>query len=403
MKALAPATARAIRSAATALLTTIASHVQCALPPPPRPPASPAEEILPPNDPCRVQSLRRSEVRGLRVSSPDGRRYLINKKDERGTAQIYVGTSGGSTLDCITCTQRPDGPRPDRFKMQPVWHPSGRWIFLAAERDHYSPPPLLGLSRKYIEGQLQSGIFTNMYAVSPDGGRWHRLSDFKSGVPGTPDGFTGPAFTPDGRQAVWSQIVDGNILRYRPFGRWELVLADFQEQNGVPGYSRQRNITPAGMNWNEPGSFGPDGVSLLLTGSTESDQEGMDQYILNVRTGALTNLTRSPTVWDEHGVFSPDGEKILFMSAYPYRRDPNASKVLSIKTEFMVMNRDGSSLAQLTHFRQPGHPEYPSGIAAVGVWSLDGRSANLAALVFPDYEYWDVVFQGPCGRRGARP
>ena len=384
----------------TLAVVPIATQIQCVPPRAPGPlPAEPGNGPPPPNDPCNVQSLRKSEVQGLRVPSPDGRRYLINKKDAKGTAQVYIGTTGSSALTCITCEQRPGGPRPDRFKMQPVWHPSQRWISLAVERDKYSPPPILGLSRKYVEGELQSGLFTNMYAVSPDGSQWHRLSDFKTNVPGTPDGFTGPAFTPDGRQAVWSQIVDGNILRYFPFGRWELVLADFQEQNGVPGYAHQRNITPTGMNWNEPGNFGPDGVSLVLSGSTEKDAQGTDQYILNVRTGGLTNLTRSPTVWDEHGVFSPDGEKILFMSAYPYRSDPNASKVLSIKTEFMVMNRDGGGIVQLTHFRQPGYPEYPSGIAANGVWSLDGRSANLAALVFPDYEYWDVTFRGACGRR----
>jgi Tol biopolymer transport system component len=115
----------------------------------------------------------------------------------------------------------------------------------------------------------------------------------------------------------------------------------------------------------------------------------------------LTNLTRSPTVWDEHGRFSPDGEKIIFMSAYPYRADPKASKVLSIKTEFMLMNKDGSGLTQLTHFREKGFPEYPSGIAANPEWSYDGRSANLAALNFPKYEHWDVVFQGPCGKSAA--
>ena len=386
-------------TAITVVMAIVATHAGCMLPPPPSPPRPPGTAPLPPGDPCNVQTLRKSEVQGLRVPAPDGRRYVINKKDDKGIAQIYVGTSSSAALTCITCTQRPGGPRTDRFKMQPVWHPSGRWIFLAVERDQYSPPPILGLSRKFVEGELQSGIFTNMYVVSPDGAQWHRLSDFKSGVPGTPDGFTGPAFTPDGRQAVWSQIVDGNILRYWPFGRWELILADFQERNGTPGYSHLRNITPAGMNWNEPGNFAPDGASVLLSGSTEKDAQGTDQYILNVRTGALTNLTRSPTVWDEHGVFSPDGQKILFMSAYPYRNDPNASKFWSIKTEFMLMNRDGSGLAQLTHFREPGYPEYPSGIAAVGTWNDDGRSAHLAALVFPDYEYWDVVFQGPCGRR----
>src|SRR5204863_2991572 len=145
---------------------------------------------------------------------------------------------------------------------------------------------------------------------------------------------------------------------------------------GVPTFTNLRNITPAGMSWNEPGNFHPDNESLLITGSDQKDAEGMDQYILNIRTSKLTNLNNSPTVWDEHGVFSPDGEKIIFMSAYPYRSDPNASKVLTIKTEFMVMNKDGANLIQLTHFRQPGYPEYSDlgGIAATAEWNPDGRS-----------------------------
>ena len=30
----------------------------------------------------------------------------------------------------------------------------------------------------------------------------------------------------------------------------------------------------------------------------------MDQYLLNIRTGQLQNLSNTPTVWDEHGVIS---------------------------------------------------------------------------------------------------
>ena len=127
----------------------------------------------------------------------------------------------------------------------------------------------------------------------------------------------------------------------------------------------------------------------------------MDSYILNIRTRNLVNLTKSPTVWDEHAVFSPDGEKILFMSAYPYRSDRKASKILSIKTEFVLMDKDGTNLKQLTHFREPGYPEYVKngGIAANGGWSADGRSLVLLRLVFPNYEYWELQFQGPCGNR----
>jgi Tol biopolymer transport system component len=387
-----------------------ATQLYCVPPPaPPAPPGNPPPGIdrgpvNPAGDPnCQIESLKKSEIQGLRVYSPDGSRFLINKEDERGTAQVYVGSGSGSALTCLTCAQRPGGPRTDRFKMQPSWHPSGRWIHLAVERDKYSPPPILGLSRKYVEGQLQSGLFTNMWMLSADGTQWHVMSDFQTNKPGVADGFTGPAFTPDGRQAVWSQIMDGNILKYRPFGRWELTLADFEERNGKPAFVNKRDITPRGMHWNEPGNFHPDGVSLVITGSVEADAQGQDQYILDIRNGRLTNLTNTPKVWDEHGVFTPDGDKIIFMSAYPSRQDPRTSTVLGIKTEFMLMRRDGRDLSQLTHFREPGHPEYPSGIAAVATWSPDGRTAYLATLMFPDYEYWDMTFRGPCGNRGGAP
>jgi hypothetical protein len=352
---------------------------------------------------CNVKELKKSDIQGQIVYSPDGLRFLVNKEDEKGTAQMYIGTNGSAVLTCITCVQRPGGPKPERFKMQPHWHPSGQWIFLAVERDEYSPPPVLRWSRKYVEGQLQNGLWTNMYAVSPDGLHWHRMTDFKTGPAGTPNGFTGPALTHDGKRAVWSQPVNGNVFQYWPFGRWELILADLVDAHGRPEFSNLRNITPEGMHWNEPGDFGPDNVSLLLTGSAEKDAQGMDQYVLNIITGDLTNLTRSPRVWDEHGKFSPDGERIIFMSAYPYRADPKSSKVLTIKTEFMLMNKDGSGLTQLTHFREPGYPEYSKkgGIAASFAWSHDGGSANLARLFFPEYEYWTVVFEGPCGKGAA--
>lgn len=239
-----------------------------------------------------------------------------------------------------------------------------------------------------------------MWAVSSDGKTWQRLTDFKSGVAGVADGYTGPAFTPDGKKAVWSQIIDGNIFAYWPFGRWQLIMADVTVTDGVPALANKIDITPKGMYWNEPGNFSPDNESVLLSGSVGKDAQGMDQYILDIKTFKLTNLTNSPTVWDEHGVFSPDGNKIIFMSAYPYRDDPKASKVTTIKAEFMLMNKDGSGLTQLTHYKTPGYPEYTKsgGIAANPAWNPDGASASLRELFFPKYQDWTVVFNGPCGK-----
>lgn len=349
-------------------------------------------------DPYAVKSLKKTDLDACRCYTPDGKRFAMSKLDEKGIYQVYVGKAGEKELTCITAKQQEGGPKPERHKMQVQWHPNGKWIFMAVERDQYKTPPILGANKDFVEGELQCGLWTNMYAVTPDGKRWVRLTDFKSDTPGTPDGFTGPAISPNGKKAVWSQIVDGNVFAYWPFGKWELIEADIEEQNGLPKLTHLKNITPKGMHWNEPGNFAPDNESVLLSGSVEKDQQGMDQYILNIRTGKLTNLTNSPTVWDEHGVFSPDGQKIVFMSAYPYRDDPSASKVLSIRTEFVLMNRDGSGLTTLTHFRDPNHPQYTGtggGIAACGIWALDGHSLVLSTLIFPKYACFKLEFQGP--------
>lgn len=346
---------------------------------------------------CGVKSLKESTVQGLKVFAPDGQSFLINKEDEEGTAQLYRGALGQAGLTCITCEEYPGGPKRQRFKMQPAWHPSGRWIFVAVERDQFTAPPVLGWDRNYIEGMLQSGLWVDMYAMTPDGKRWQRLTDFQSGVQGVADGYTGPALTPDGRIAVWSQIMDGNVLTYT-FGRWALVRADIVEEVGMPRLANRRDITPKGMHWNEPGNFHPDGQSLLITGSTAENARGMDQYVLNINSGALVNLTNSPNVWDEHGLYAPDGKAIIFMSAYPYRQNPNSSKILSIQTEFMLRQADGK-LTQLTQYRTRGAPEFSEGIAATPSWAPDGRSASLAQLFFPNYKYWDLTFNGACGKQ----
>ena len=333
--------------------------------------------------------------------SPSGEQYLTSKKDRSGIYQIYVGGRAGGEPACISCAERPNGPSIKRHKMQPHWHPSGEWIILAAEREKYNKPLLA--TRGMIEGWLQSGIWVNMYSTTPDGRVWHQLSDFGGKQRG--DGFTGVAMTPDGKQGVWAQIVDGNFFTNR-FGLWELILADFREDaRGVPSFTNLRNITPKGARWVEPGTFSPDGRSLAINADVGmSNAEGQDQYILDISNGRLLNLTNSPDVWDEHGVFSPDGEKIFFMSSLPFRGERLSHTTLFLKTEFMLMDKDGRRLQQVTHFNTPGYPESNKpgqrSVAAVGVWRQDGRSISTLNLSkFPEYEGWTITFSGPCGNR----
>ena len=268
---------------------------------------------------------------------------------------------------------------------------------LAVEMDNFTPPLLS--TPQLILGWIESGIWCNIWMTRPDGSQWFQLSNF--GQQQTADGFTGVAFTPDGTQGVWAQIVNGDVFQYL-FGKWQLILADFQvDTQGVPGFSNLRDITPAGANWVEPGNFAPDGVSLLITSDIGmSDPQGMDQFILNIKTGDVVNLTNSPTIWDEHGVFSPDGRRILFMSSYPYRNVPYSDTLLFLETEFMLMDRDGKNLIQLTHFNVPGYPESnpppQKSVAAVGAWDLRANSITALNLIFPNYQTWSIDFVGDC-------
>ena len=355
--------------------------------------ASDQEKTPRPVDPC-ADTVSPAPA-GLVVWSPNGKQYILNKPDDAGVYQLYVGTRGSSPI-CISCAARPNAPAPDRNKLQPRWHPSGKWIVLAVEMDNFQAPAFA--SPQMIQGWLQSGIWVNIFMTRPDGSEWYQLSNFGQGQA---DGFTGVAFTPNGKLAAWAQIVDGNIFQYL-FGRWQLILADFDDSDGIPKFSNLRDITPQGAAWIEPGNFAPDGRSLLITSDIGlKDPQGMDQFIVDVTTGAVQNLTNSPNVWDEHGIFSPDGTKILFMSSYPYRSNPLSSTLLFLKTEFMLMDSDGSNLRQLTHFNVPGYPEsdppQQSTVAAIGGWNPDGRSITALNLVFPSYQTWSIIFFGRCG------
>jgi hypothetical protein len=327
--------------------------------------------------------------------SPSGDQWVSNRKDEAGIYQMYLAGTRRAEV-CITCADKPNGPKRGKHKIMQHWHSSGRWIIMGVEREKYDKPIIR--TKNIMESLLLTGMFVNMWAARPDGSAWHQLSDFGGKQRG--DGYTGPNFTPDGRQAVWAQIIDGNVFK-NMFGRWELILADFREDGGLPRFSNLRNITPAGANWVEPGNFSPDGRSLLITADIGmKDPQGQDQFILNITTGSIRNVNNTPNVWDEHGVYSPDGEKIFFMSSYPFREEWGRHTVLLLKAEFMLMNKDGSGLRRITHFLTPGSPEYDKGaIAANGEWHPDGRSISAQTLMSPNVHSWTITFKGNCGNR----
>ncbi len=327
--------------------------------------------------------------------SPDSSKYIVNLQDTAGVFQIYVGNKGDTLLTDISSAYTNGNccglfrSWNKRNKLQVQWHTSGKYIICAVEKEYYNE--LLYTPYSLLLGWLQSGLWMDIWAVTPDGSHWYDLYN-------TIHGVTGPVFTPDGNKCAWAEAQDSSSLAVNAFGVWKLHFDNFKDSAGTPSFAKDTDITPAGARWIEPGNFASDGVSLLVSSDIGLiNAEGQDQFILNTSNGNVVNLTNSPMVWDEHGVFSPDGSKILFMSSYPYRADTNSYHTLSLKTEFMLMNRDGSGLQQLTHYCDTGYVESSPGIAATGFWGKRDSTIFAQSLIFPNYDNWIIKFHGDCG------
>ena len=343
---------------------------------------------------CEVKDIQKAPTIIESASkSPTSNLVAISQMDAKDTHQLYI-RAGEGELTCLTCTARPGAPRPDREKMMVTFHPSGEWIFVGVEEDKHENQ---WMPKSWQRGLLQAGIWLNIWITTPTGDRWYQMTDYKKRPS---DGFTGTAFTPDGKKAVWAEIVNGNIL-VNAFGIWKLYAADFQVKNGTPSLANRKEITPKGTKWVEPGNFSPDGRLFLLSSDTGlKDPQGQDQWSVDIQTGALKNLTNSPGVWDEHGLYSPNGKKITFMSSYPYRSEKNSYKTASLRTEFMLMDADGGHLQQLTHFNMPGYPEsqHAQTVAAAAQFYGDG-SQMMGTVMGPNFtkSNWIITFKGRCG------
>jgi hypothetical protein len=362
---------------------------------------APPRPVYPPASPnCQVKSIQQlpSDFDALALAPGSDTAYF-NAPDLTGKYQLYSQKTG-EPRRCMTCIQVSGGPRVDRHKMMTAQHPSGKWIFVGIEEDYHD---LMWLPESWQIGLLQSGIWLNMWVTNPAGDRWWRLTDFSASAQA--NGYVGTPFTSDGQVGVWAEAQNGADMSKNTFGVWRLYAAEFVvDAAGNPGFVNKRDITPSDARWVEPGNFHPDKRRILL--STDigmgdpRDASGQDQWALDIYTGQLTQLMNTPKVWDEHGLYSPDGKRVVYMSNYHYSlAEPESYRVWSLKTEFMLVNSDGSGLQLLTHFNEPGYPESQTvgTIAAVAQW---GEAGTLQTTVMgPNFSKtnWLIRFQGPCG------
>jgi Tol biopolymer transport system component len=370
------------------LLASLAGVAGCArrsqpVPSPIPPPnvATRAVSACPPDRP--VKNISIIQENGGRMDwSPDGKLIVFDRQNADGYFDLYVMTPEGKIVTSLTegnpsIAQRHNG--------NPAWHPSGKFIVFESEADkHYNAPD------KW-PGNPGIGVYANLWAITPDGTQTWKLTDVPIKQTLTDGlvamGTLNPHFSRDGSKLVWTErFADGGR-----WGKWRVRMADFIAAERAPHLANDRVvIAPAGKMgaYITAMDFSPDASQLLLAGNLDGQDEfGMDQYIYDLKTGALKNLQNSPEIWEEDASWSPDGARIVYMTNLGSPMDfKNPDWYWQKRTrEYWMMDADGSRKQPLTCFNIPGSPEYiPQGaIVAASSFSPDGKW--LAGIVGVDY------------------
>ncbi len=194
-----------------------------------------------------------------------------------------------------------------------------------------------------------AGANNNIWIMTGDGKRVWQITYLKKS-----EGVLHPHFSPDGTKLIWAQRLnnEGGI------GRWVIKLADFSDQSGEVVVSNLTTLTPGNLLWYETHGFSPDGNSIIFTGMPTGEKgsngANFDIYTYNLKTTELKCLTdRSLKQWDEHAHFTPDGKRIVWMSSMGNPQPAWRLSQLSVKTDFWIMNADGTNKQQISFFNAP--------------------------------------------------
>ncbi|TAL34825.1 MAG: hypothetical protein EPN97_08160 [Alphaproteobacteria bacterium] len=298
---------------------------------------------------------------GGRVDWGGNSLIAYDQQDKDGWFQVWTMKPDGTGRHCITCG---DG-FPKRHNGNPAWHPSGKYIVFQSLDENIKMPWLWGkLYRIYTNPG--AGVNNNIWIASSNGKRAWQMT-----VLGKGKGVLHPHFSHDGKTLIWAEMTS---TKPGPFGSWVIRKAAFIERGGGPAVTDVETLAPGDLQFYETHSFTPDDKSIVFTGKAlDSKSHALDIYRYDFDSKKLTVLT-DPELdeWDEHAQVSPDGAKILWMSSADIK--PNTRGPF-VKTDYWMMNIDGSDKQRITRFNDKGAPEYLPGkvVCADSSWSPDGK------------------------------
>lgn len=314
---------------------------------------------------CLAQpsSLSYPGISTLRPSSQGGRmawsRVLnlvaYDRLSDNGYYDIHTMNPDGSNDICLTCGR---AELPPGHKGDPEFDYSGKWIIFQAEK----PGTATIFDTLASPG---SGLFNDVWIMDVAGTQFFQLTN----VPSKNSGVLHPHFSHSGQQITWAQMLNPSPL---PLGTWEVQIASLVFNNGTPALANIASYQPGVKpGFYETHGFSTDDQSVYFSANPDPAQQwyGVNIYSFTPATQNLVNLTNTINEWNEHSDLSPDGTKIVWVSSSGIQLVSGNEK-----TDYWVMDSDGSNKRRLTWFNTPGFPESQTApvAAATSAWSPDG-------------------------------
>jgi len=309
------------------------------------------------------------EQRGGRADWGANNLIVYDATDDTNHFQTWVMNPDGSGAHCLG-SQNQQLANIDNGN--PAWHPSGNYIVLQAS-DMPPLPMATKLPARYKRVTSPGAGFGNdLWLLSPGGTLASQLTHLAAH-----QGVLHPRFAHHHNLLLWSEQESVGPQK------WVMRLATFAVGDHGPELSGIKTLDPLGNALYQADCFSLDDQSILFsTMKNPGDFRHINIVRMDLATGHTRMLTDGTAdQWNWHAQFSPDGSKIIYSSSAGIEQDFSLTNKGFVKTDYWMMNADGSNKHRLTYFNQPGAPEYrPSlNIASDLSWSPDGKS--VVALV----------------------
>lgn len=318
------------------------------------------------------------------VWSPVTNKITFTKKVKE-TYEVFIMDPDGSNLKCLTCNK----PALENcgHRGQSYWHPSGKYIIFSAENAEF---PRQGLGVPHRPGL---GRNFNVWIMNADGNYFWQLTDYPENW-----GVIETKFSHDGTKIYWNEEFSmekyptgkpedpiphlGSYWGHKSFTyrrgeelcAWRVVYADITFEEGNPTISNIIKLNPPdGLTLIEANGFTPDDEGFIYSYAPYEETKGIslwgELYTTDLKGNNLKRLTFTPYMHDEDPVYSPNKKQIIYKESTKGQGKPTDGM------EIFLMDADGGNRIQLTHFSDPGYPEYRDNWLQITEidWSPNGK------------------------------